>query len=230
MVKQCCNNIVDNVLHIVQHNIVHACSQLATGCFYARKTLLDTLNLDKYWGVFLLGDFNYPNMNWIDGSGFTNSISSDDQCFVNLMMDLYLFQLVAQPTRNENILDLVLTNLPSVISSIESGPSYAEIGLPSDHYPVVFDINVLLKFKASNYKYHYDYKHADFELMRHGKQWSTFVFAAIDKLIPKVRRRDSNKPPWISKELVKAIKQEKTLWRRVKESTDERLKKRDSVS
>jgi hypothetical protein len=50
------------------------------------KTLLDTLNLEKYWGVFLLGNFNYPNINWIDGSGFTNSISSDDQCFANLMI------------------------------------------------------------------------------------------------------------------------------------------------
>jgi hypothetical protein len=114
------------------------------------------------------------------------------------------------------------------ISSIESGPSYAEIGLPSDHYPVIFYINVLLKFKASNYKYCYDYKHADFEglnelsllplstsvdtiesqekLNEAWKQWTTFVFAAIDKLIPKVRRRESNNPPWISKELVKAIK------------------------
>ena len=213
------------------------------------KTLLDTLNLEKYWGVFLLGDFNYPNINWIDGSGFTNSISSDDQCFANLMMDLYLFQLVAQPTRNENILDLVLTNLPRVISSIESGPSCAEIGLPSDHYPVIFDINVFLKFKVSNYKYCYDYKHADFEglnnelsllplstgvdaiesqekLNEAWKQWTTFVFAAIDKLIPKVRRRESNNPPWISKELVKAIKHKKTLWRRVKKSTDERLRER----
>jgi hypothetical protein len=58
------------------------------------------------------------------------------------------------------------------------------------------------------------------------KQWTTFVFAAIDKLIPKVRRRESNNPPWISKELVKAIKQKKTLWRRVKKPIDERLKER----
>ena len=67
---------------------------------YNLKSLLDTLNLDKYWGGFLLGYFNYPNINWIDGSGFTNSISSDDQRFANLMMDLYLFQLVDHPTRN----------------------------------------------------------------------------------------------------------------------------------
>ena len=168
------------------------------------------------------------------------------------MMDLYLFQLVDHPTRNENFLELVLTNSPSVVSSIESGPSFAEIGLPSDHYPVVFDINVLLKFKVSNYKYCYDYKHADFEglnneltllplssgvdaiesqekLNEAWKQWSTFVFAAIDKLIPKVRRRESNYPPWISKELVKAIKRKKPCGDVLKNQPTNVLK-RDFVS
>ena len=210
------------------------------------KTLVDTLHLDKYWGVFLVGDFNYPGINWIDGSGFTNSLTSEEQHFTKFIMDYYLFQLVESPTRNNNILDLVITSLPSVISSIESGPSYAEAGLPSDHYPVVFDIDISLKLKDSNYKYCYDYKNADFEALNNElsllplstgvdeidsqddlneawSQWCSFVFSAINTHIAKVPRRSSNKPPWISKDLAKAIKKKKTLWRRVKNSTSEQL-------
>ena len=65
------------------------------------KSLLDPLQLDKYRGVFIVGDFNYPGIEWIDGSGFTNSITSEEQQFASLIMDLYLFQLVDRPTRKK---------------------------------------------------------------------------------------------------------------------------------
>ena len=122
------------------------------------KSLLDPLQLDKYRGVFIVGDFNYPGIEWIDGSGFTNSITSEEQQFASLIMDLYLFQLVDRPTRKKNILDLVITNSPSTVSSIDSGPYFAEAGLPSDHYPVVFDIDFSGKLKDSNHKFCFDFK------------------------------------------------------------------------
>ena len=65
------------------------------------KSLLDPLQLDKYRGVFIVGDFNYPGIEWIDGSGFTNSITSEEHHFASLIMDLYLFQLVDRPTRKK---------------------------------------------------------------------------------------------------------------------------------
>jgi hypothetical protein len=42
-------------------------------------------------------------------------------------------------------------------------------------------------------------------------QWSELVFSAVDMHIPKVNRRGANKPPWITKELAKAINKKKTL-------------------
>ena len=36
-----------------------------------KSTLLDSLQLVKYRGVFIVGVFNYPGIEWIDGSGFT---------------------------------------------------------------------------------------------------------------------------------------------------------------
>ena len=75
--------------------------------------------------------FNYPGINWIDGSGFTNSTSSEEQQFVDFIMDHYFYQLVDKPTRVNNILDLVLSNSPISIASVESGPSLADVGVPS---------------------------------------------------------------------------------------------------
>lgn len=74
------------------------------------KSLLSVIQINKYWGIFMVGDFNYPEINWINGSGFTSSVASEEQCFADYTMELYLFQLVDKPTRQDNVLDLVLTN------------------------------------------------------------------------------------------------------------------------
>ena len=213
------------------------------------KSLLDPLQLDKYRGMFIVGDFNYPGIEWIDGSGFTNSITSEEHHFASLIMDLYLFQLVDRPTRKKNILDLVITNSPSTVSSIDSGPYFAEAGLPSDHYPVVFDIDFSGKLKDSNHKFCFDFKNADFDSLNKElsllplssgvenvksqeefneawNQWCSFVFTAIDTHIPTVSRRSSNKPPWINKDLASAIRKKRTLWKRVKFSQNQQLKEK----
>ena len=107
------------------------------------SSLLSSLQFADYYGVFLLGDFNYPNIRWLDGSGFVESIVGEEHSFVNVLLDLIFFQFVTSPTRNDNLLDLVFTNSPKLLLNVNSGPSYFDVGLPSDHYyPVFFDINL----------------------------------------------------------------------------------------
>ena len=110
--------------------------------FHDFKDVITNFRLDKYWSALIVGDFNYPGINWIDGSGFTNSTSSKEQQFADFIMDHYFYQLVDKPTRVNNILDLVLSNSPISIASVESSPSLADVGVPSDHYPVIFEIEV----------------------------------------------------------------------------------------
>ena len=176
-----------------------------------------------------MGDFNYPGINWIDGSGFTNSTSSEEQQFADFIMDHYFYKLLDKPTRVNNILDLVLS---ISIASVESGPSLADVGVPSDHYPVIFEIEVKLELKNAGKRHCYVFKNADFDSLNKDlsllplsagveeistpedlnevwKQWSYLVFAAIDTHIPKAPRRGANKPPWINKELAKAINKKK---------------------
>ena len=80
--------------------------------------LLKSLPLSRYFTVIVMGDFNFPNIQWVDGSGFTNSSTGEDFMFTNLLLDL--FRLVEHSTRGNNtcILDLVITNSPTFIQSI----------------------------------------------------------------------------------------------------------------
>jgi len=52
-----------------------------------------------------MGDFNYPGIYW-------STLKADDtgNKFLKLVLDCYLEQHVHKPTRNNNILDLILTN------------------------------------------------------------------------------------------------------------------------
>lgn len=172
----------------------------------------------RYYSVIALGDFNFPSKQWIEGSGFTCSSSGDDFAFASLLMDLYLFQLVEQPTRGNNILDLVLTNSPTFISEPRTGPPLSDIGLSSDHHPVLFDFEIDVNIKESVGLKRFDFKNADFESLKQAllltpltngmynvnsiedfdslwELWNDFVFAALDTCVPKVNCKRSNRPP-----------------------------------
>ena len=53
----------------------------------------------------IVGDFNYPNIDWDSWE-----CSKDDDEFVDLIQDNFLFQHVRVATRGNNILDLVFSN------------------------------------------------------------------------------------------------------------------------
>ena len=128
---------------------------------------MKSLVFDRYYSVIALGDFNFPSIQWIEGSRFTCSSSGDDFGFTSLLMDLYLFQLVEQLTRGNNILDLVLTNTPTFVSEPRTGPSLCDIGLSSDHHPVLFDFEIDVNIKESARLKRFDFKNADFEFLKH---------------------------------------------------------------
>jgi len=95
-------------------------------------------NSTQFPNVILAGDFNLPGIVWMDGNGqlgqnpaFGFEINS---LFLDIIYDSSLEQFVSDPTRNENILDLVFTSLPTV-SDISVVPGM------SDHEAVLFRVN-----------------------------------------------------------------------------------------
>ena len=88
-----------------------------------RSPKLSATNIEKLFNcihelshrdLVIMGDFNYPNIDW--ENLHANSDCSD---FLDLVLDNFSCQLVFFPTREENAMDLFLTSDPSMMNSIE---------------------------------------------------------------------------------------------------------------
>lgn len=69
--------------------------------------------------VIMVGDFNFPQINWNtrEVQGGTRQSGTQAKCLLDLMMECNLTQHIQEPTRINNILDLVLTKNPEGIHS-----------------------------------------------------------------------------------------------------------------
>uniref|UniRef100_A0A803JLE9 MORN repeat-containing protein 4 n=1 Tax=Xenopus tropicalis TaxID=8364 RepID=A0A803JLE9_XENTR len=78
------------------------------------QLLLQMEEASQLCQVFIMGDFNYPDIDWSNGVAKSEKASR----FVNMLNDNFLFQAVQEPTRNDSILDLVISNNTELISNI----------------------------------------------------------------------------------------------------------------
>ena len=98
-------------------------------------------NEDKS-NLILVGDFNFPNINWETWVTKTENTESQDYLFLECIRDAYLTQHITENTRargadTPHLLDLILSNDENIISNI----SYeAPLG-KSDHSLIIFNIN-----------------------------------------------------------------------------------------
>ena len=89
-----------------------------------------------------MGDFNHGRIHW-------NSLEStgiEDQQFLFLIQDSFLTQHVLEPTRGENVLDIVLSSQKELVDNVKI---FEPLG-NSDHNQIHFDINV--KSESKNKK------------------------------------------------------------------------------
>ena len=102
--------------------------------------------------VCILGDYNFRRIDW---EGIVGDQESED--FLGVLQDNFLKQVVREPTRGENILDLVLTNNDN-ISEVDIGSQLD----CSDHREIRFNLewevnhnnNLVLvpDFRRANYE------------------------------------------------------------------------------
>ena len=64
--------------------------------------------------VLIMGDFNFPHIDWV-----SIDCDKDSESFLDLVQDCFLTQHVHVPTRLTNILDLVLTSEPGMIEEVQ---------------------------------------------------------------------------------------------------------------
>ena len=80
------------------------------------RELQSTLNGISSHQVILCGDFNMPDIDWSTLSCMLSHLPSQSLC--ETVKNCALDQLVTEPTRSKNILDLVLTTNPSLIKDV----------------------------------------------------------------------------------------------------------------
>ncbi|PIK61736.1 hypothetical protein BSL78_01290 [Apostichopus japonicus] len=93
--------------------------------------LFDSIRKAAKGDVVIMGDFNFPDINWIDGSS-----SRKGSNFLDVVQDCFLHQHVTFPTRGDNILDLVLSSNPSNVVDLTG---LGKLGT-SDHDILAFDV------------------------------------------------------------------------------------------
>lgn len=86
------------------------------------QTYIDKESKDEHMNILILGDFNLPCLRWIDEPvppqyQYQDLDSAD--ILLSFMNANFLSQFVDKPTRQQNILDLVLSNQPNLIKHIE---------------------------------------------------------------------------------------------------------------
>ena len=128
------------------------------------------------------------------------------------------------------MLDLVLTNNTSSVSNLNVCDN-----LPgTDHDAVQFTFSILPPKQCTVYRYLYNYKKADFNTFRDTlssvpweiaessdidswwENWKDLFLAAVSTDIPVVRWRRSKMKCWLSLAVIKAIKQKRIVYRKLK--------------
>ena len=194
----------------------------------ALDSVLSTPNAD----LLLLGDFNMPEINWETNCASRSSDHTTLLC--EIIHNNFLTQLVKDPTREENILDLAFVSSPDLVHDLTVGQPF------SDHN----SINLLLS--RSSYgdrrseKSAYSFRKADWEHLRNllnytpwhcaflednidlvWSAWSDLLLSAVDECIPNHQVKRSTNAPWIDCKLIKLCRKKKLLYKRAKKSSKE---------
>lgn len=210
-------------------------------CSYYRPPKSDTLqelrqsiskiSQNAAHNIWVAGDFNCPNIDWP-----TLTTPMGDQLshtLLDLVSDMHFTQVVEEPTRGKNVLELFLTTNPSLIESVHSIPGI------SDHDTIPL-INSNLKIPRTKTKPHriYKYQKADWaqieteletlgdqirnEAPRHNSPeplWKLFKSKIEDimkKHVPSKLTSPRFSLPWITQEIKKMLKKKQRLYNKAR--------------
>ena len=189
--------------------------------------------------ILVAGDFNLPGWDWASMTLKRDAPSPAlHEKFVDTINDTGLEQIVQEPTRLSNVLDLVLTNSPTLVPRVETIP-----GL-SDHDIVFFEYNVKPDSRKNAVRPIPLYRKANWDQMRRDLQelessykdsgdqtteelWHDFKSTlrnSMDNNIPTKTPKKRDSYPWITPEIRKLIRRRDRKYREQKKRGTEELK------
>lgn len=184
--------------------------------------------------IILCGDFNCPDIDWPNNTVKKGAAERDvQQALLDLSIDHGLTQIHEQPTRLDNILDLVFTNNPSLVKTSTSVPGI------SDHSMVITDLNILPQVIKQKPRKTYIYSKADWANIQQDSDrlsdtitrldpstpvealWNSFktgISDIMDKHIPSKMCKNRKSLPWFNKTLLRMTKRKARLYKHAKSS------------
>ena len=217
-------------------------SKILIGCIYKSPnstkeniellhSILRSNEIQKFDKVCILGDFNYPDINW-DGE-WTGDLNNN---FIECINDAFLSQKVREPTRHRQgqrptTVDLVLVNDNDLISNIHHLAPFGK----SDHDVLAFQLYVTRQQCPLQNKYKYNLKKGDYDNLREFISCQEFkgddienlwlqikdaILLGIDLYIPKINynKEKKHKPVWLSKNVLRNIKKKYYTYKRYLQS------------
>ena len=180
--------------------------------------------------ILLMGDFNYGGINW---HSFQASEASSQQ-FLDCLEDCFLTQHVTEPTREDSVLDLVITDEPGMIDSVNVYGQFST----SDYNVLYWTTNVVTTNERST-KTLRDFNKADIisikkELrstvwdfdtdMDVNDLWTTFsnkIEELILKHVPvrKLRSGKHKKALWMTNKAIRAVERKHKIFCRYRDIT-----------
>ncbi|CAG2236502.1 NADPH-dependent diflavin oxidoreductase 1 [Mytilus edulis] len=124
------------------------------------KISLDRINQNTKSTIILGGDFNLGHINWDIPCTIPSKpdIKLHEQ-LLNIINEHSLEQIVKKPTRGDRTLDLILTNIPSIVNKVETMPPIGN----ADHDIVYAECALSLKRNKKMPRKTYQYRKANWE-------------------------------------------------------------------
>lgn len=131
-------------------------------------TFLENLPFIHSNKIIILGDLNFPGIDWSKSCVCPRRSSPSARLFLNFCVTLSFSQIVKNPTHLYNIIDIVLTSAPNEIANLSVSTPFST----SDHASVKFNIesSIVIKKKSKSFL---DFGNADFDKI-------ISIFASID--------------------------------------------------
>jgi outer membrane lipopolysaccharide assembly protein LptE/RlpB len=215
-------------------------------CSYYRPNAKDTTSILQFQtsieralnskNAFVLagGDFNFPGWDYTTMTLKPNTPNSETHHkLIEILQDNGLEQMVTEPTREKNTLDLIISNTPQLIPRVETMPRI------SDHKVVYAELNIDIALKHQAPRTITLYKTADWnQLKEAAKQtseavisntatdntedlWQFFkksILDAVNKFIRHKAARLKDREPWVTPQLRRLANRRDRAYKRWKKN------------
>ncbi len=187
----------------------------------------------------IVGDFNLPSIDWERRS----AAGARPTQFLEACEEANLDQLITFPTQvRGNTLDLLITNIPDRVTEVKD---IGRLGR-SDHSMILFGVSFASK-PAKTTEQLPSWSRADWPSIKGAlagfkwpeilgrcttsEAWEKFrdtITELVNVHVPTRPRRSPNKPVWINREVVRAVRKKRRLWKRARCGLEEMAKYREA--